>query len=294
MPSPFDMPQSCHGLTHPHSEDIGGQIRQWKGAEMPSDTSSSWTDISWLNAVIKRLQEGEAASLIKETLEALAQDQENLQLLQTVSLAYTYQAQGDRAEPYARQALEAIVKDSRAAPLHVEIAYMGLYDSLVAQAKYVEAARVLGPALKRAPHTNSMLLLIAWSYFLAEDMQAVRDTLRRSVPNDPSTTGSDEIAASLPSFHYLIGPYMRYTLEIYPRRLQSNPLSKQLLTMMQQAIPKEMTENKTRLVAGILERLEGEARRNAHNPYGRRLNEIVTRMRPLDWLTEYEDRSVWG
>lgn len=261
---------------------------------MNHESSSSQAEFAWLNAAVKRLRAGEAAALIAETLEALAWDERNSQLLQTASTAYTYQGRGDQAEPYARRALDEIAKDRKAAPLSVEMAHVGLYDSLIAQAKYVDAARSLARVVNQAPHTNSMLLLIAWAYFLAEKPQDVRETLSRRVPGDPSTTGSDAIAAALPSFHYLIGPYMEYALEIYPKLLPTYPLQKQLFGMLKQAVPKEMTDHKNQVIATCLEHLEDEARRQANNPYGQRLSQVLADMRPLKWLAEHDNRIIWG
>jgi tetratricopeptide (TPR) repeat protein len=261
---------------------------------MNRESASSQAGFAWLKAAAQRLRAGEAAALLAETLEALAQDANNAQLLQIASMACTYDGHGDQAEPYARRALAVIEKDHHAAPRLIEAAHLGLYDSLIAQAKYLEAARSLEAAVRKAPHTNTLLLLMAWAHFLAGHPQDVRSALSRRVPNDPSTTGSDEIAASLPSFHYLIGPFMEHALEIYPKPLQTHPLQKQLFGLLKRAMPREMNENRMRVITSSLANLEDEARRLAQTPYGQRLSQILKTMRSLEWLAEYDSRIIWG
>lgn len=267
---------------------------------MPSNTQSGQKEMAWLDAAVKRLKQGEAAGLIEETLEALTHDEKNTQLLHILSMAYSYQGHGDRAEPYARQALDLISKNRKSSPLQVEMVRVCLFDSLIAQGCFAEASRTLDAVVRRGPHTNAILLLMAWGYFLAGEEQNARRALARQVPHDPSTIGSDEIADVFPSYA-LMEPYMHYVLEIYPSPTAApvRPVPQSLETFLKNGMKymaQTTVDNMLPLLAQYLEKWEDEARRHAHNPYGKRLSEILEKARKLEWYQDYFNRiteAIW-
>jgi tetratricopeptide (TPR) repeat protein len=263
---------------------------------MHFDTQSTQNGFAWLDDAVKRLQQGEAAVLIEETLRALTHDEKNTQLLQIVSMAYTYQGQGEQAEPYARQALGLISKDKRSSPLRVEMAHVCLYDSLIAQGRFAEASKNLDVIVRRVPHTNAVLLLIAWGYFLAGDMKNVRRAFAREVPPGPDTTGSDEIARIFPSYT-LMEFYIQYALNIYPPHPAAPmypvpPAVKLFLESAMTYMTQSSANNMMPFLTRYLAKWEDEARRHAHNPYGTHLSEILEKVRKLEWYTEYNDRLL--
>ena len=259
---------------------------------MSSDKQSNHNEFAWLDAAKKRLRQGEAAALIEEALEALAHDEQNAQLLQIASLAYAYQGQGQQAEPYARRALTLISEDRVSSSLHIEMAHVCLYDSLIAQGRFAEASQSLGSVVSQVPHTNAILLLIAWGYFLAGSPENARHALMQQTPIDQSTFRDEEVTNMFPSY-LLMDWYMRYVLGINPRGSQPYPVPQALRFFyagLVQSMKQTLMDQMMQAVPGFLARWEDEAQRHAHNPYGKRLGEILEEVRLPEWQAEYLDR----
>jgi len=226
-------------------------------------------DLDWFPALINRLQQDEADAVIAETVAALEQQPDHVKSLITLAMAHNWSGDGEKAEPYARKLLDIVQQRSASrkidgwSPLYVDWAYLAVSDAMLVQGRFLEAARVLEPHTRRAARTNMWLAIIAFAYFLAGDRRAVRRTLDKWLHRDPYG-GDDhtiEQVTITDKYRLMVGYYIELILP-NPRRFYLPPMRR----------PSGYWDD-------ALAVWENEARRHAHNPYGKRLTVILADLR---------------
>ena len=154
---------------------------------------------------------------------------------------------GDQAEPLAREALNALhtngteYKQDKKSRYLTDIAYIALADAICAQGRFKDAALILAPRVENQLRPVFIRTFQAWFYLLAGDMAQTRTLLDEIPPSTREVT---------PKFKFMLA-YMRYkTLDEIPRSV-------------------------LRKYRGEMYKWDDEVVRNANNPYGKRLREIM-------------------
>jgi len=220
----------------------------------------SESEMGWLGRITARILAGEANAVITEALQTLTTDPNSVNTLISLASAYNYQGQGSQSEPYARLAFDIVNRRTAANWQLVYIVHLALFDALVAQGHFLQAARLLQPRIEGSRRTNMMCGLTAWGYYLAHENELARQALERTVSYQPDEKESgDERFAGTSKLSLVVG---------YIRR-----------EVNRDEVVRGAGESIMFLASQRLADWENEARRNAHNPYGQRLAEILKEMR---------------
>ncbi len=222
----------------------------------------TWRTLGWFrtyNRYSARVREGEAAAVIDELAARRAQGDQTPETAFTLAAAYNYLGHGQKSEPLALEAFAAVAgsgacEASDLAPrARCDLVYLTRYDTLLAQGRFIEAAGGLRERIRGAIQPNFMTALVAWAYFLGEAYEQTREVL--DTIQQPGTRMNNKRLLS-PRFELVVA-YMRHALKLADTH----------------AIIAERRDN--------IEEWASTAARNAHNPYGERLAEIVDAMRAL-------------
>jgi tetratricopeptide (TPR) repeat protein len=231
-------------------------------------SGSGSNELKWFETLTLRLKQGEAEAVIAETRAALKRQPDNIELLISLAAAYSYIGQGKDAEPYARQAFDAVYhRGLDGSPRHFDhyddIAYLSVYDAVLAQGRFLESAQWLEPYADLAVQKNNMWICTAFAYFLARQNSEAYAALERRVqyrPNDGVSPFDEEFWVSYRYRMMAAYIYQEVLPRFHPGRLFYGRMG--------------TGDNQAALAAW-----EEEARRNAHNPYGQRLAEILEGLR---------------
>jgi len=200
---------------------------------------------------LKRIMGGDAAGVINELKD---REKPSFSQLLALSTAYSWTGNGEQAEVFARRALELRplpsdppssakrrVRDS----MHI----LALADALTAQGRYTEAidqaSYLQGTAMVSI--TNAL-----WALCAGDEDQA-----RRFLESAPSVTTRLGLKNSVTPKYQFMWFYLQHRLLDIERRPD------------------------LQRTATLLAEWEDEAARNLHNPYGQRLNEILSDLREV-------------
>lgn len=211
--------------------------------------------------VIRRLEnEGPDALLAeRQTHDAAPR---SVQDALTLSALYCYKGDGANAENYARQAIRLLEETDtpaltdRESRVMVEMAQIALYDARVTQGQFAEAAAGLRQYIDVSPVPNMVTALVIWALYLAEQHDNARVMLSHLRLAEKKL--SPKPYAPLPDANLRISP--KYALIVaYMRHKLLGVVNADDLLAHRDAFSK----------------WQEELARNAHNPYGARLREIV-------------------
>jgi tetratricopeptide (TPR) repeat protein len=196
---------------------------------------------------MEKHEQGHAPQIINELERDRTGGKSSLISTLRLVIAYNFAGRSDQAEPLTREMLDQIhtdgtvhKKDKKSRYL-TDMTYLTLADAVSVQGRFQEAAQSLEPRIHKALSPVFMRTFQAWFYILAGDM-AQTLTLLDEIP--PSTR---EIT---PKYKFMLA-YMRYkTLDEDPR-------------------------SALRKYRGEMYKWDDELARNANNPYGKRLREIL-------------------
>jgi hypothetical protein len=219
--------------------------------------------MSWLrrlNRVYKRLHSGDGEAVIAELTARRAAGDHSFETAMQLAAAYSYQGRGVEAEPLAHEVIAAVEargackKRSIPARALCYMAMLTLFDAWITQGRYVEAANYVRP---RIPHTlqpHTLTVLIAWAFFLAGDSYNARAALSHAQFSGGRFNPERRIYPK----HRFIAAYM------WVKLANTAETRATLLTYRDQ-----------------LAAWEDSATRNAGNPYGARLAEILEDVRAV-------------
>jgi hypothetical protein len=180
--------------------------------------------------------------------------------LAALATAYSHLGRGAEAEPIAQKA-QAVIEQrgicqqkTRSARLMCDTAIMLLRDAWTTQGRFGEAAQLLRARIPQAYTPNWFTAIVAYNFFLAEDMYNARVALSHLAP--PSQNPRDTQTWIGPSFHFMI-PYLRYKL------FGDDPRA-------------ALYEHEDQLV-----KWEEDAALNEGNPVGTRLETVLAEIRTL-------------
>lgn len=224
-------------------------------------------EMDWIQTVTTRLERGEAAAVIKDAQISLKQHPGRFEDLLTLASAYSWLGTGNEAEPYARQALEEIQRRGTAekgsdwGPRYLDLAYLAMFDAVMLQGRFQEAARLLESYATHSPEADLMWAYTVLGYYMDGNNEDASSALRSLFRREPSSVNVHTDAQ------------IRLSTKV---RVMIDYIHTQLFPSGQTRPAYQMdTENRTRGWAISLDSWEDEARRNAHNPYGARLAGII-------------------
>lgn len=210
-----------------------------------------------LGRTIARISAGEADAVITDLSARRAAGDRAPEVLMGLASAYSYQGRGPAAAAEARDALAALTstdtcgQNHTAARLLCETAHLLLFDARLAEGRFEEAAEGLRVQLARLVRPTNARALAAWGYFLAGNDDAARDMLLSL----PDTNGQTRAGAQIDPRYRLIVAYMRA------------------------AVLHETTRGDLRAHQDQLAGWQALAARNAQNPYGARLSDVLDDLR---------------
>jgi pentatricopeptide repeat protein len=206
----------------------------------------------------KRIFEGEADQVIAESL--ARRDTEESSPINTLilAIAYTYQGDGDKAEPFAREAfvqledLGVFDQPDRSNRMLREVTYNTFASALMAEGRYDEAAHLIKGMIKSDKRPNLFTVRIAWLYYLANLPDQARETLNQFDREQPESP------------EYRIADYDRLLLAFLRQKLNGSDEKADLESY-----------------ADEIRFWEDQAARHAKNPHGARLNAVLDEMADL-------------
>lgn len=171
---------------------------------------------------------------------------------------FAYKGDGTNAERHARQAITLLeesgvhMQKDRDSRIIYELSQIGLYDARLLQGQFTEAAEGLRPYSDGSPAPTMLVVLVIWALYLAGEYENARAMLSYV----RITTQAALFSPASPSRYALIVTYMRHKL------LASNTED---ILLYRDAFPK----------------WKDDMDRNAHNPYGARLREVLDDLRAV-------------
>lgn len=222
----------------------------------------TWRTLGWFrtyNAYSARVREGEVEPVIAELTARRAAGDTSPQTAITLAAAYNYRGQGPEAEPLALEAFDAVrssgacESEKLAQRVKCDLAYLTRFDALLAQGRFTEAASGLRERIPQAIQPNFITALTAWAYYLGGNELQARDLVIHIRTPGPRISNHDLLT---PRFELVVA-YLRRVLH------EADTLS-------------EIVERRE-----MIDEWAVTADRNAGNPYGRRLRDVVAKMRAL-------------
>lgn len=222
----------------------------------------TWRTLDWFreyNSYSSRVSDGDADTVIAELTTRRAEGDDTPETAITLAATYNYIGRGQEAEPLAFEAFDAVTEngdcdaENLSPRIRCDVAYLTRYDALLAQGRFVEAAGGLRERIPNAIQPNFQTALVTWAYFLGEAYDQAKEMLGKV--QEPGARLNNERMLS-PRFELIVA-YLRHVLD----------------GAATQAIIAEHRDN--------IDEWAVTAERNATNPYGKRLAEIVDSMRLL-------------
>jgi hypothetical protein len=175
---------------------------------------------------------------------------------------HAYKGDGPDAEMYAHEALDLLqnagvrTRSDRTSRESHETAQIALFDARIVQGQFIEAAQGLRPHIDTSLAPNLLIALVSWALYLAEDDASARVMLGHfRIAQDKRTLKKKPIpyavALRIPPQYALIVAYLRH----------------KLLGVV--------NANEFLVDRAAFAAWQDELTRNAHNPYGARLQDIV-------------------
>lgn len=168
--------------------------------------------LGWLQWANGRWSMNETEAMIAEMETKRAQGDTSYQTALVLASSLARLGYGEQAEPLARSAFDAIQaegeferRDSNARYL-TETAHDAVSCALLMQGRFAEAADCLMQIVPRTASQNLFLVLAAWNYYLAGDMEQARTVINRMKPVKPN------MKQGLPPHLVLLHHYLRYRL----------------------------------------------------------------------------------
>lgn len=233
-----------------------------------------------------RLDAGEAESVLAEAVVRRENGDRSAENAIILSATYSYLGRGTEAQPFAHEALTTLERSGMmrkrawAARVQVDMALVTLFDALLAQGHFIEAASYLGPRVPYSHQPNMMALLVTWALFLAEEDGRARAMLKQMGDLDALDAISPAVeygSQTEPEVKHTangqnnkrgviesITPKYAFMLAFVECRLVGKPPSEPLYRHRDQFAS-----------------WEDEAQRHADNPYGNRLRDILNQIAEL-------------
>jgi tetratricopeptide (TPR) repeat protein len=160
------------------------------------------------------------------------------------------------AQTCAEEALKLIDQSGDTYLYMRDAAVLAVYNAMVLQGQFTEAAAYLRSYLPISLHSNLFVFLVAWALYLGEEYDNAKSMLTfMSTEPDPKLKGNRD-SMELPPKYAAILTYMRFDLKVQPR------LS-----------PAEHT-----LIIEYFFEWDAEAKYHLGNPYGARLARVLGRL----------------
>ncbi len=220
-----------------------------------------WTR-GWIlryNRMIQRVQAGDAESLHQELTARYAAGSRTFDTLMGLVLASSYLERFAEAQPFADEA-RALVEQKRLCTRRdivsrytCDLVLYGQFDLAATQGRFSEAAHSLRPRVPDAASPNYMAAIIAWGFFLADDLYNARVVLDNV---EPVGKPRDFKRYITPDYQFMVA-YMRRVLFGEDTRAQLAELSDRFAHW------------------------EDQAAHHTTTPYGARLRAILDDIRPL-------------
>jgi hypothetical protein len=216
----------------------------------------------WLrrfNRTVRRLKAGEAETVIAELTARRATGGLSFEETLALATAYNYVGRAAEAEPLVQEAQSLLDQAATAAKKDMssrakcDLALIAQYDTRIVQGHFAEAGHSLRPRVAQAVQPNFMTAIIAWAFFLAGDSYNASVVLGHI---QPATTGRNNKRSISLKYQFMVA-YMQHKLLGEDTRPDLVRRSDQFTDW------------------------EAEAARNAANPYGARVRQILDDIRPL-------------
>lgn len=173
----------------------------------------------WFSCVVMRIRLGQTAEVIAEYEAKRAEGDRSLETALALSAAYGYTGDAVAAEPLAREVYDAVTRAAAVpepSPQRaysaddwqrlVDLAHVTLFDGLLAQGRYAEAADCLTPRILESLHPNRNRVSVTWAHYLAGNMEQARAMLATVKPSQ------DNFALNLTPRQQLLVAYLQYKL----------------------------------------------------------------------------------
>ncbi len=168
--------------------------------------------LGWLQFANLRWAMNETETMIAEMEAKRAQGDTSYQTALVLASSQARLGYGEKAEPLARAAFDAIQAEGWLERRDYDARYLtdAAYDAvsctLLMQGRFGEAADCLMQVAPRALYRNLFLVLCAWGYYLAGDMERARAAINQMKPIKPN------MKRGLPPGFVLLYHYLRYRL----------------------------------------------------------------------------------
>lgn len=209
--------------------------------------------------IARRLKRGEGQAVLDEFAARREAGDNSPEVALALSAAYSYLGRGEAAEPLAREVIDyweqrgAFRKTDMFSKAWCDLALIARSDAWIAQGRYTKAANSLRPRVSSAGLPNFMTAIIAWQFFLAGENYNAQVVLAQLQPMADRRNNKRVVSLE---FQFMVY-YMRYKL-----------------------LGEDCRADLARLHDQIAE-WENSATRNAANPYGLRLREILDDVRKI-------------
>jgi len=217
---------------------------------------------AWLrrfNRTVRRLKDGEADTVIAELTARRAASGLSFEDTLALASAYSYGGRAADAEPLVLEAQSLLDQTATTTKMDMssrakcDLVLLAQYDTRLAQGQFAEAGHSLRPRVTQAVQPNFMTAIIAWAFFLAGDSYNASVVLGHI---QPATTGRNNKRSISLKYQFMVA-YMQH-------RLLGEDTRPELVQRSDQ-----------------FRDWEAEAARNAANPYGARVRQILDDIRPL-------------
>lgn len=222
----------------------------------------TWRALDWFrryNSYSSRVSDGEGAAVLNELTTQRANGDDSPETAFTLAATYNYLGRGQDAEPLALEAFAAI-EDSGvceetdlASRIRCDVTYLTRYDTMVSQGRFVEAASGLRERIRGSIQPNYQTALVTWAYYLGGATEQARAILERV--QKPGAKLNNERMLS-PRFELIVA-YLRHELEDA------------------HTLPVILSHREN------IDEWAATAERNAGNPYGAQLENVVAALRTL-------------
>lgn len=222
----------------------------------------TWRTLDWFrayNAYSARVREGQTDEVIAELTARREAGDHSPETAFTLAAAYNYIGDGQAAEPLALEAFDTVTagdtcnRTDLSSRAKCDIAYLTRFDMMLNQGRFMDAASSVRGRMKQALQPNFMTALTAWAYYLGRDGESSRALLEEI--KEPGSRLQNERLLT-PRFELVVA-YLRHKLN------GADTLAK------------------LREHAAMIDAWDKTVERNAHNPYGQRLAEVLADMRAV-------------